>query len=677
MSFSYKTLNSNDITLTSYIANKQWEVNSLSLSENGIKIYIGENIPINESSPFNPINDTETTNDEYRRLIFSSIQHLFYKNYISGSNTGSFFESSSYINYEQSTLSSGSSLLTTLRYLAQKTGSSNPDLSTYDDGIIYDGDGLYDITSFDGDRGSKIAVISIDQNIYGSGLNPNTVYISSSGYYLRDDGEGNFFDYYTEDNYLNPVSSSLIGNVFYSFGLIVITNENYLCSFGLPPTAVNDYFSYLNLDTSRTFDILGNDFSDCGNILFNSFATHSIEGYTFPTFTYNNGFITILDEQSNLIPGEYKIGYTLLNDSLLSSNTASINLTVSSLPLQIENIISESVCYGNNSILPVTFSINYGVPYYSYSLDNGATYTGVNSFYDVIISGSITASSNNIIYVKDHLEEITSASFSTWYPEITSDIQITKLPCSSTSTDGIITVSSSVAISASIGSTFKKLPNSFSGIGTGSITINLTSSFGCTTSSIIQMGVYPALTTSLTQSNVSCYGNNSGYLEVNFTNIVDILYVNLIDPTGSYIYDNIPLNNFSNNSVTASNLVTGSYDLEVFSIGVNECQNYYNTFTLTGSTLINFNVTASYINSCSNQIIFDVTGGSGTYTYYAVNTGSNQQYSSTSSPLDLGSNSGGVFSTFVIDNSNCVSTSSLLEVYGRTYIYSGSSCEII
>ena len=122
MSFSYKTLNSNDITLTSYIANKQWEVNSLSLSENGIKIYIGENIPINESSPFNPTNDTETTNDEYRRLIFSSIQHLFYKNYISGSSTGSFFESSSYINYEQSTLSSGSSLLTTLRYLAQKTG---------------------------------------------------------------------------------------------------------------------------------------------------------------------------------------------------------------------------------------------------------------------------------------------------------------------------------------------------------------------------------------------------------------------------------------------------------------------------------------------------------------------------------------------------------------------------
>jgi hypothetical protein len=678
MSFSYKTLSSNDITLTSYIANKQWEVNSLSLSENGIKIYVGENIPITSISPFNPTNDTETTNEEYRRLIFSSIQHLFYKNYISGSNTGSFFRSSPYINYEQSTLSSGSSLLTTLRYLPQKTGSSNPNFSSYDEGIIYDGGGLYDDTSYDGDRGSKIAVISIDQNIFGSGLSPNSVFMSSSTYYLRDDGEGNFFDYYNEENYLNPISSSLIGNVFYSFGLIVITNENYLCSLNLPPTAVNDYFSSLNLDTPKIFDILGNDYSDCGNILFDSFTTHSIEGYTFPTFTYDNGFITILNEQPNYIPGEYKIGYTILNNNLVSSNTASINLNITSQPLQIENLITSSVCFGNVSMVPVTFSINYGVPYYSYSLDNGATYTGVNSLSSTTISGSITASSNNIIYIKDYLNEIITASFSTLYPEITAYTQITKPPCSTTSQNGIIYVSSNTAISASIGSTRLKLPNSFSGIGTGSIVLGLTSSFGCTTSSIIQVGVYPALTASVTQSNVSCYGGNNGYLEVNFTNVIDNSLVFLTDPTSSLIYNGIPINNFPNNSVTASNLGTGSYSLQlIVSDAMTQCQNYTSSFNITSSSPILFNVTASYINSCSNQVIFNATGGNGTYTYYAVNTGSNIQYSSTTSPLNLGSTNGGTFSTFVIDNNNCVSTSSLLNVYGRIYIYSGSSCETI
>lgn len=676
MSFSYKTLSSNDITLTSYIANKQWEVNSLSLSENGIKIYVGENIPITSISPFNPTNDTETTNEEYRRLIFPSIQHLFYKNYISGSNTGSFFKSSSYINYEQSTLSSGSSLLTTLRYLPQKTGSSNPNFSSYDEGIIYDGDGLYDDTSYDGDRGSKIAVISIDQNIFGSGLSPNSVFMSSSTYYLRDDGEGNFFDYYNEENYLNPISSSLIGNVFYSFGLIVITNENYLCSLNLPPTAVNDYFSSLNLDTPKIFDILGNDYSDCGNILFDSFTTHSIEGYTFPTFTYDNGFITILNEQPNYIPGEYKIGYTILNNNLVSSNTASINLNITSQPLQIENIITQSACFNSTASLPVTFSINYGVPYYSYSLNEGNTWTSSLNLFNVIVSGSMTSSFNNKIYVKDYLGDIVTQSFSSKYPEVTANIEIQKQPCSMAS-NGIIYISGGTAISASVNNTSSALPATFTGIGSTSYTIGLTSSFGCTTSSILSVNTAIPLTGSVTQSNVTCYSGSNGSLIVNITNIIDEGLAVYLSKPGQSIYNNIPLANFVNNSITASNLSTGSYTLQISNDNLNDCQNFYQIINITQPNPILFNVTASYINSCSNQIIFNATGGNGTYTYYAVNTGSNIQYSSTTSPLNLGSTNGGTFSTFVIDNNNCVSTSSLLNVYGRIYIYSGSSCETI
>jgi hypothetical protein len=68
MSFSYKTLNSTDLTLTSYIANKLWEVKNSTLSENGITIYIGENLPLNRNNIFDPIDDIETSNEEYRRL---------------------------------------------------------------------------------------------------------------------------------------------------------------------------------------------------------------------------------------------------------------------------------------------------------------------------------------------------------------------------------------------------------------------------------------------------------------------------------------------------------------------------------------------------------------------------------------------------------------------------------
>jgi hypothetical protein len=675
MSFSYKTLSSNDITLTSHITNKFWEVKNSTLSENGVTIYIGENLPINIDNPFNPIDDVKTSNEEYRRLIFDSIKHLYYKNYTSGSLTGSFFQSSSYFNYEQSTLISG-----TLRELPNITGSANISyaLNNQYEGstTIYDNISLYDEAIFDPDRGNRIVVISIDQNIFGSGLSPNSVFISGSNYYLHDDGEGNFFDYYTQDNFLNPVSSSLIGNIFYSHGLITITNEDYLCVFGAPPTAINDYYLYYNLNPTKSLEILNNDYSDCGILLPDTFTTHSLEGYNFPSFTYNDGTISILPIQPNLIPGSYKIGYTIGNSSGIYSNTASINLTLTSEPLQIINIISSSICFNSTSSIPVTFSIDYGVPYYSYSLDEGNTYLGINDLFNVIVSGSITASNNNIIYAKDYLGEITTQTFSSWYPEVLASITIQKPPCSDVSADGKIYINNDqTAISASINGVSQALPALFTNIPTGSITIGLTSSFGCTTSSIVEVDVYPQLVASVTQSNISCNGLNNGFLRVNFSNVIDDLRVTLLDPTGSSIYNNKRLSEFPNNSVTASNLSTGSYDLGVFSLIPDQCQFYSNIIPITQPTTMSYSISASYIDSCSNQILFNnITGGTSPYTYIAIKSGSGEIYSSNSSSIDLETLEGGTYISYIIDNNACQSYTSSLNVFGRQFTYSGSEC---
>jgi hypothetical protein len=677
MSFSYKTLSSNDITLTSYITNKFWEVKNSTLSENGITIYIGENLPINSNNPFDPINDIKTSNEEYRRLIFDSIKHLYYKNYISSSLTGSFFQSSSYFNYEQSTLISG-----TLRELPNITGSANISyaLNNQYEGAttVYDNISLYDEATFDPDRGNRIVIISIDQNIFGSGLSPNSVFISSSNYYLHDDGEGNFFDYYTQDNFLNPVSSSLVGNIFYSHGLIVITNEDYLCVFGAPPTVINDYYLYYNLNPTKSLEILNNDYSDCGVLLPESFTTHSLEGYTFPSFIYddNTGIISIPPTQPNLIPGNYKIGYTIENNLGLTSNTASINLNITSEPLQIINIISSSICFNDTSSVPVTFSIDYGVPYYSYSLDEGNTYLGINDLFNVIVSGSITASNINTIYAKDHLGEITTQTFSSWYPEVLASITIQKPPCSDTSTDGKIFINNDqTAISASINGVSQALPALFTNIPTGSITIGLTSSFGCTTSSIVEVDIYPPLTASVTQSNISCNGLTNGFLRINFSNVIDDLRVTLLDPTGSSIYNNKHLSEFPNNSVTASNLSTGSYDLSLFSLIIDQCQFYSNIFTITEPTTMSYSISASYINSCSNQILFnDVTGGTPPYTYITIKSSSGEIYSSNTTTVDLENLNGGTYISYIIDNNACQSFTSSLEIFGRQFIYSGSEC---
>ena len=683
MSFSYKTLSSNDITLTSYIANKQWEVTNSTLSQNGVTIYIGENLPISRTYPFDPINDLQTSNDEYRRLVFDSIKHLFFENYTSGSLTGEFFHSSSYFNYEQNTLASGSGV-STFRRITTTTGSNTP--VWYDTNDNYDTDAV-----FDADRGGKVVIVSIDQNVYGSGLNPNSVYISGSGYYLRDDGEGNLYNWrnegnyakysgaiYDKDVYLELVGSGLqleyVGNVFYSHGLIVITDDDYLCVFGAPPSAVNDYFSYFNMNVPSTLDILGDDICDCGILNLASFATSPISGSTFPNFTYNNGLLSITQDQTSVIPGDYSINYTINNSSGLISNTGSINLTITSAPLAIQNIISSSACFGTASLLPVTFSINYGVPYYSYSLDNGVTYTGVNTLFNVTVSGSMSSSFNNTIYVKDYLGEIVTASFSSLYPAITSSIVVNRAPCSNTATNGIITVSSTNATSASIngGTTYFPLPNQFTGLSTGSYNIIVKNSIGCTTSSAYTLSQYTPLTASVTMSHVNCYGSSTGQIRINLTNVIDNLYLNFINPTGSYVFNNVPV---TSSRLLFSNLSTGSWTASLFTTDIYGCQNYLNSFNITSSAPITFTTTASYISSCSNAIIFNASGGLGNYTYFAQETDTGVSYSSTSSVISTFSLNGGIFAVYVQDTGSCISSFKTQEVYGRNYTYINSYCD--
>jgi hypothetical protein len=669
MSFSYKTLNSNDITLTSYIANKQWEVINSTLSQNGVTIYMGENLPINKLNPFDPLNDSETSNDEFRRLIYDSIKNLYYQNYTSGSLTGQFFNSSSFFNYEQSTLTSGS-MLSAHRDISTITGSSALGIKPTVFGTnLYDiSSSLYDTIGYDPDKGSKITVISIDQNIFGSGLSPNTVIISGSTYNIQDDGEGNLLDINT---------STYVGNVFYSQGLIVITNQIYICVLGAPPVSVNDYYSYRNTEyASQTLDIISNDFADCGAI---DPSSVEIYGNNFPDYTINNGIITITPNLTSLIPGNYQLKYTVGNYNSIRSNTSSINLEITSLPLEINNIVINQVCYGVTSSLPVSFDINYGVPYYSYSLDGGINYTGSSTIFNATITGSMPAGANNIIYVKDYTNNIYSASFSSWYKPISYTTNILKNPCSSTSNDGQISIEdngSFTAYQARIDSSgsYTNIPVTFTGLSTGSHTIQVRDINSCITSSVVSLGVYTPLTASVTQSNVSCYGGSNGALSIALTNVTDRLLVNLLGPTGSYIYNNTLLSSFSNNTITASNLSTGSYNLYVTYSRDLQCQTYNNTFTITSPTALSFNITASYINSCSNAISFSAAGGTPPYIYVTYETGSGTTYSSDSSSVNIDGLNSGSYKAFIVDSNGCSSATSSIQIFGRNYRYTGSYC---
>lgn len=694
MSFSYKSLNSNDITLTSYIANKPWEVTNSTLSQNGVTIFVGENIPITRENPFNPIDDVETTNEEYRRLIFESIKHLYYENYTSGSLTGEFFNSSSYFNYEQTTLVSGS-MISSFKNLPTHEGVPKDSLSITSDSIIYDtSSSLYETSTFDSDKGGKIVVISIDKEIFGSGLTPNSVYISGSQYYLRDDGEGNIYNYNNEENYarynsaiydkdiylelLNSNAPQLeyAGNIFYSHGLIVITNSDYFCVYGAPPTAVNDYITYLNTNTPQILDVLSNDFTDCGFIKYDSFNQESGD---FPDYTYNTGFLYITPNQTSVIPGTYILGYTIENSSGIRSNTGSITLNITSNPLELNNLTHSLTPYGTASLTPITFSINYGVPHYSYSLDNGLSYISSNNLFDITISGSVTSSDNNILYIKDYLGNIVSQSFSTWYQPITYTYTIQYPPCGPTGTSGEIYISSSIAVSASVnGGPYVALPNLFQNATTSSI-ILLKDINNTTTSSTLIQSPIPSITSSLLINSASGYGAANGIFSLSLDNIFPSLNPVYTIKTGSYIlpsFNGILITTPSYTFYTSS-LPAGIYTASAILTAPYSCnlQQYINYITITQPSLIEFSLTGSYIDSCSNAIIVNATGGVPPYTYFAKNNNTLNVYSSDTSTITLNGLNSGSYNVSIVDDNSFTSPTQNIDIYGRAYIYTGSICE--
>jgi hypothetical protein len=288
---SFKQLSKADVTSVSYAANKQWTLpfTCPSLSNDYFNIYKGTFI----TGTFNPTDPTidPITNGQYERLIYDSINHLFYQS------------------YSGSLLNTGSLMLNIDTY--QSASQQRPTQSYFD----YNTNPLL-IKNFPTGAGAGIRVLAIEQDIYGSKVLPNSFRLSSSAYNITDDGYGNLF-----------TGSTHIGNIFYAQGLAVITNPDYQNMFPLPPIAINDIATFLTSDSSvKTINVLGNDISrscalDTGSIV--------LSGSNSAYYTVNsNGTITLNTSAS----GNYDIYYTV--DSLcgngcsFTSNKAKVTVNV-------------------------------------------------------------------------------------------------------------------------------------------------------------------------------------------------------------------------------------------------------------------------------------------------------------------------------------------------------------
>lgn len=303
MSSAFKTLTISDFSVLPYIALKDVEFTNCYINGAGFRTYKGTNTP-----------QSITGSLPEEALIYRSAKHLYYTAQLSAS-LGS---GSAYYDYLQSTASPGS-------YQA-------------------------DLRNFPTQSGATIKVFSIPQYLYGEAIAPKTFKLISSTntYYIVDDGNGNLVDtvdcasktggtpipsdseiYNTDLLYTCIKSGSVVGNIIYPQGIVIITDTNYDCVFDLGPTTSDIYEVFLSTDDPKTITLIGATVTDCSGVDLNTFELIPVEGSTFPNYSIINGVI-VLDEADPLTSteGTYYIRYRVTSDACIESNTSLIVVSI-------------------------------------------------------------------------------------------------------------------------------------------------------------------------------------------------------------------------------------------------------------------------------------------------------------------------------------------------------------
>ena len=199
---AYKQFSTSDIVITPFEVNKAFVFQgaaALTASNVSIDRFLG----INTSSLFNPATDPTTgqVSTQYQRLIYNSIEQLYYSNYLSSSLGGT----SSYgdpvnIGYIYPGADEAGNVLvgppsSTGRYFNYKQ--TDLTFPRY----------------FPTASNSIIGVISIPSRLFGNYIQPNSFLWKSSSFTITDDGEGNLVS-----------GSNIYGNIFYYHGIAIITS---------------------------------------------------------------------------------------------------------------------------------------------------------------------------------------------------------------------------------------------------------------------------------------------------------------------------------------------------------------------------------------------------------------------------------------------------------------------
>lgn len=301
---SFKQLKSSDVITVPVIANKTWNFNYCPLPDDDpyVAVYNGTNY----TNSFEPGNEP-ITNTHYDRFTYRQINQLFYHQYSGSLNTASLASSIHYIS----------------------ASSQHPSASFFN----FNNDPAF-ISYFPTGANETIRVVQISPKAYGNRVLPYSFQMSSSNYNFYDDGKGNIYD-----DLINP-SPTHVGNIFYSEGTVVITNQDYQNAFILPAVAYDDVYNIVRNDypnpATFSFYPLVNDDLRGNTLINNSIRLFGGDISFFSTGSNNSVSLSF----SGLGVGVYQTFYTFLTTGSycapLMSSTGSITVNVADPECEFE-----------------------------------------------------------------------------------------------------------------------------------------------------------------------------------------------------------------------------------------------------------------------------------------------------------------------------------------------------
>jgi hypothetical protein len=290
---AFKKLFKPDVTTVPYVANKHWNLPYTCFNGGDSYFNVYKGTYITGTFVSNDVSIDPKTYGQYERLVYDSINHMFYQSF-SGSllNTGS-------IMFNVDTYVSASQQRPTGSYFNYNT---NPNL----------------VQNFPTGANASILVLEVNRSVYGSKLLPNSFNLSSSAFNIKDDGQGNIYDY--------AGIPTFVGNIYYAHGIVVLTNSDYQPLFPLPPLAYNNTASFLTTDSPKTINILSNDVARSCTLNTGSVV---LSGSNAQYYTVNsNGTITLNTTSSGNYNVQYTVTSTCGSGCVLTSNYGNVFVVV-------------------------------------------------------------------------------------------------------------------------------------------------------------------------------------------------------------------------------------------------------------------------------------------------------------------------------------------------------------